>query len=564
MNLTTPSSKVPTIPPINLKLSTEGKKIYLVDDSVLLYSISDVGKKIKEGIVVVASPFIQRIQDLIEISQDEGVKKKAQRALAFIEKHKGHGETGFTLKKNTWIFVDIDLPYEGRDTIFKVFQAFSNTVKESEVIITTSDVKVQIKADREKLPILRLLIKQPLFKRYDLKETISAYTFLAPFLIIFFTFLAFPFFYSMILSFYEWDMVNPAKFVGLANYKRALFDDPHFFWGIRQTLLFVIIGMPFGITVSLILALLLNNKLKFKEVYRTAYFLPNVLDMLVVAIIWVFIYNPQYGVLKTVLESIGITYFSETGILGNHLTVIPAIVLMTTLKGAGGGMIFFLAALQNIPKDLYEAAEIDGASTFRQFRSITLPMIKPIMLFMVVTGFIGSFGMFTEIYAMTGGGPTIQRGAARAQGEVVFYGQPGTEIPEGTRVVKPPAFDGDDTYVYITQRTVTIPQGSNQVTARVRAQHTGEYYNTDPYTITQMPNPPPGVEKVENISPISGGKNGVTRNFTRVIGYHMMSMAFLSESPQFGYAAAMSFLILLITLVITFINFKFFGSGVEY
>jgi ABC-type sugar transport system permease subunit len=149
---------------------------------------------------------------------------------------------------------------------------------------------------------------------------------------------------------------------------------------------------------------LLNNKLKGSSFFRTAYFMPNVLDTLVVGIIWIFIYMPG-GPLDRLLSAIGLPFFSQTGFLGNPYTAMPAVVMAMVLKSAGFGMILFLAAIQNINESVYEAADIDGASRWQQTFLITLPLVKPIILFMSVIGIISALNAFAEIYAMTAGGP---------------------------------------------------------------------------------------------------------------------------------------------------------------
>lgn len=157
------------------------------------------------------------------------------------------------------------------------------------------------------------------------------------------------------------------------------------------------------------LALLLDNKLFGKSFFRSAFFLPNVLDMLVVGVIWTLIYAPKFGALaqiSTYLFSEN-NFFNTTGLLGSPYTALLAVTFAMVLKGAGFGMVLFLAALQNIPGAVYEAADIDGANEWQKFTSITIPLLKPIIFFMVITGIIGSLNAFTEIYAMTSGGPQV-------------------------------------------------------------------------------------------------------------------------------------------------------------
>lgn len=254
------------------------------------------------------------------------------------------------------------------------------------------------------------------------KETLSSLLFLLPFLLLFAVFLLFPIAYSFFLSFFgsprDFSLSN-LEFVGLANYINILgihqtptgwkLNDPQFWWSLAVTLIYGGLSIPLGIAAALGLALLLNNRLRGKEFFRSAFFLPNVLDMLVVGVIWYLIYAPKYGALAQI-STVFLgpdNFFNTTGLLGSPLTALPAVVIAMVLKGAGFGMILFLAALQNIPECIYEAADIDGATKWQQFWKITLPLLRPILVFMVITGVIGSLNAFTEIYAMTAGGPQV-------------------------------------------------------------------------------------------------------------------------------------------------------------
>ena len=242
------------------------------------------------------------------------------------------------------------------------------------------------------------------------KDTVVSWGFLAPFMILFTVFLVFPIFYSFYLSFLGTSNdygLTGMTFVGLDNYFRII-KDWQFWSSLVITAFYALVSIPSGIIVSLALALLLDNKLFGKSFFRSAFFLPNILDMLVVGTIWSLIYAPKYGVLaqiSTILlgES---NFFNDPGLLGSPYTALLAVIFAMTLKGAGFAMVLFLAALQNIPNDVYEAADIDGASEWEKFYLITVPLLRPIIFFMVITGIIGSLNAFTEIYAMTSGGPS--------------------------------------------------------------------------------------------------------------------------------------------------------------
>ena len=258
------------------------------------------------------------------------------------------------------------------------------------------------------------------------RDTVTAYLLLAPFLFLFVIFLGYPVVKSALMSMgkvtltTDWFRVfQDMTYCGLDNYRRLFTNDPEFWWSLLLTLAYAALTIPLGIALSLGLALLLSNRIKGVAFFRGAFFLPNVLDPLVVGVVWVVICEPQSGLLITLVRWIGNhlgfamapnATLIPGGLLGNPWTVLPAIALAMVLKGAGFGMILFLTAIQNIPGDLYEAADLDGASAYDKLVHITLPFVKPIILFMLITGVTGSLNAFTEIYAMTGGegGPATE------------------------------------------------------------------------------------------------------------------------------------------------------------
>jgi len=249
-----------------------------------------------------------------------------------------------------------------------------------------------------------------------IKENITGYIFILPFMIVFCIFLGWPVIYSLFISFHEtsintnwYNTFGDMKYVGIQNYIDVL-KDKEFLWSLLSTFIYAALTIPSGILASLVLAIVLNNKLKGTSFFRSAFFLPNVLDLLVIGIVWTFIFAPNYGLLDVALQKIGINYFSEHPMLDNPITILPAIAAVMVLKGMGFGMILFLTSIQNISESIYEAADIDGANWFQKTFHITLPLVKPIILFMVITGIIGSLNTFTEIYAMTSdtGGPSSQ------------------------------------------------------------------------------------------------------------------------------------------------------------
>jgi ABC-type sugar transport system permease subunit len=259
-------------------------------------------------------------------------------------------------------------------------------------------------------------------------ETRTAYLFLAPFLVAFAVFLGYPILYSLYLSFHKttvftswYDVFGDMEWAGLENYTSLLFHDFEFWWSLYRTLVYAAMTIPAQIVLGFLLAVLLRERLPGRDFFRGALFMPHILDVFVVGTIWVLIYSPNYGLLDVALRRLGLTDallatgfdISSTGVLGNEWTALPAIVLALVLKSAGFGMILFLAAMANISDSVYEAADIDGASFWQKHWHVTIPLVKPIIFFLVITGLMGALNAFTEIYAMAAtkyaqGGPYVE------------------------------------------------------------------------------------------------------------------------------------------------------------
>jgi multiple sugar transport system permease protein len=231
--------------------------------------------------------------------------------------------------------------------------------------------------------------------------------FVAPALLVIFIFFFVPVAAAFLLSFTDFDIyalgnLEYLRFVGFGNYLR-LIQDPLFWIALRNTLYFVLIGGPLSIGVSLGAALLLNSKLvRFKGVFRSALFMPVVTTLVAVAVVWRYLYHPRYGLLNYGLGLIGV---GPIDWLGDPTWAMPAIILMAVWKNFGFNMIIFIASLQSIPQHLYEAARIDGADAWRQFRHVTLPLLGPTFIFVTLITLIGYFQLFAEPYVMTQGGP---------------------------------------------------------------------------------------------------------------------------------------------------------------
>jgi multiple sugar transport system permease protein len=236
---------------------------------------------------------------------------------------------------------------------------------------------------------------------------LSAWVFLSPALLLIAVFFFLPVLAALLLSFTDFDIyalgdLNRLRFVGLANYWQLL-QSPLFWTALGNTLYFVVVGGPLSVAVSLGAALLVNSRLtRFPGLFRTAFFLPVVTTLVAVAMVWRYLYHPRYGLMNYGLSWLGIEPIDW---LGDPVWAMPAIILMAVWKNFGFNMIIFIAGLQNIPPQLYEAARIDGASAWRQFRYITLPLLGPTFLFVALMTMIGYFQVFAEPYVMTQGGP---------------------------------------------------------------------------------------------------------------------------------------------------------------
>lgn len=236
---------------------------------------------------------------------------------------------------------------------------------------------------------------------------LSGWAFLAPALLLIALFFFLPVVAALALSFTDFDIyalgdLRRLRFVGLDNYLQLL-QSPLFWTALGNTGYFVVVGGPLSVAVSLGAALLVNSRLtRGSAGFRTALFLPVVTTLVAVAVVWRYLYHPRYGLLNYGLSLLGMDPIDW---LGDPHWAMPALILMAVWKNFGFNMIIFIAGLQNIPAPLYEAARIDGANVWQQFRHITLPLLGPTFLFVAVMTMIGYFQVFAEPYVMTQGGP---------------------------------------------------------------------------------------------------------------------------------------------------------------
>lgn len=240
-------------------------------------------------------------------------------------------------------------------------------------------------------------------KKKMTKEAWTGLAFITPALILLFVFLFIPFFMTVGYSFINYNILKPDRmeFVGLKNFIR-LIQDTVFLKSIVNTFVFVILVVPLQVCLALGLALLVNRKLKGISVYRLAFFAPTVLSLVVVSILWTYIYNPNNGLLNSLLGSVGIGPFK---FLNDPKTAMLCIVILSAWQGCGFQMMIFLSGLQDIPKHLYEAAAVDGATKWHQFWHITIPGLRNITVFISLSIVVSAFQLIVQPMMMTAGGP---------------------------------------------------------------------------------------------------------------------------------------------------------------
>jgi multiple sugar transport system permease protein len=232
------------------------------------------------------------------------------------------------------------------------------------------------------------------------REALDGYVFMSPAILGLLFFTLGPILASVYFSFTEYDILDSPKWIGLDNYK-ALLHDPLFWQSLKVTMIYSVVSVPLGLIISLFLALLLNRNIRGIFIFRTIFYLPAVMSGVAVALLWKWIFNPDFGLMNWALGLIGIEgpkWFID------EQWALPPIIIMS-LWGVGGSMLVYLAGLQGIPTDLYEAAEIDGANRWKQLLHVTIPMLSPVIFFNLITGIIGALQVFTEGFIITAGGP---------------------------------------------------------------------------------------------------------------------------------------------------------------
>jgi multiple sugar transport system permease protein len=231
------------------------------------------------------------------------------------------------------------------------------------------------------------------------REATAGFVFLLPWLIGFLWFTLGPIVASLVLSLTDYTGSGSLHFIGLSNYRDMLTNDTLFWKSLKVTTIFSVLAVPLGLVVSLAVAVLLNQKVRFLPVWRTIFFLPSLVTGVAIAILWSFMLNEQFGVFNQVLEYLRLP---DVPRLSDEFWIMPSLV-MASVWGFGNSMLIFLGGLQGIPTELYEAAMIDGAGPIRRFTNVTLPLLTPTIFFNLVFGVISSFQVFTLVYQITAG-----------------------------------------------------------------------------------------------------------------------------------------------------------------
>ncbi|NLE45344.1 MAG: sugar ABC transporter permease [Chloroflexi bacterium] len=234
--------------------------------------------------------------------------------------------------------------------------------------------------------------------RKQQRRLITGLLFISPWIVGFAIFQLYPFFASLYFSFTFYPALETPKFIGLSNFAK-LVQDPRFLNALYNSFYYAIFAVPLATLSGIVLAMVLNMKVRGLSVFRTIYYLPSITPVVATSLVWLWMFNPRNGIINFVLDLVGIR---GPGWMGSPVWAKPALILMS-LWGVGGAVVIYLAALQDVPRELVEAVQLDGANKLQQIWHVTLPMISPIILFNVITGLIGAFQFFTEVHVMTGG-----------------------------------------------------------------------------------------------------------------------------------------------------------------
>jgi multiple sugar transport system permease protein len=233
-------------------------------------------------------------------------------------------------------------------------------------------------------------------------QAITGYLFASPVILGLLIWVIGPMIGVLLISLTDWNVLTAPNWVGIRNYVRLFTSDLYFWNTLKVTIYYVVLNVACTTLYSLVVALLLNQKIVGRGIYRSIFYLPTIVPVVASSALWLWLFNPEFGLLNMMLQGIGLP---RSLWISSPTTVVPSIVIMSVWAGAGNTIVIFLAALQGVPRELLEAVAIDGGNWWHRFRAITLPMISPVTFFNVVTGLIASFTIFTQSYVMTEGGP---------------------------------------------------------------------------------------------------------------------------------------------------------------
>jgi multiple sugar transport system permease protein len=233
------------------------------------------------------------------------------------------------------------------------------------------------------------------------RSLVQGLLFVSPWIIGFLLFTVYPLIYSFYVSLTRFDLISPPRFIGFANYSELFFDDPLFWQVVGNTLFYVFLSVPFALAFAFFIANLLNSHIVGRSFFRAVMYIPAIVPAICTAMVWLFLLNIQYGAVNGILQSLGLPVIP---FLSNPSLAKPSLI-MVAVWATGNAVVVFLAGLQDVPKSLYEAAIVDGANAWQQFRHVTIPLSTPVILYNMIIGFIAAFQEFTMPQLLTNGGP---------------------------------------------------------------------------------------------------------------------------------------------------------------
>jgi multiple sugar transport system permease protein len=241
--------------------------------------------------------------------------------------------------------------------------------------------------------------------RFQIRRALWGYVFALPWILGLVIFWGGPILASFYFSFTNYEVIGAPRFLGLENYIRAFTRDDLFWPSLGRTFMFTVLYVPITVVGALLLAVLLNQKLKGTNIYRTIFFVPHLIPAVAIAVVWIYLMQPRFGPINTALRAVGVS--DPPGWLAAESSALYAVTLINIWAGVGGNMmLIFLAGLQGVPRELFEAADMDGASSFAKFRHVTIPLLTPTIFLNLVLAVIAAFKVFTTAWVATAGGPS--------------------------------------------------------------------------------------------------------------------------------------------------------------